>query len=111
MTPRPPLIRLAPLVLSSMIASCAVSPPTSVTPPRLILPTAATTPCRLDRLPDRPTEADLEAGYVARGAQLVACDGARKLAVDTLVAERELQDRWRAAAVAPKRRFWPPWRW
>ncbi len=36
--------------------------------------------------------ADLETGYAARGAQIVACDGARRLAVETLLAERALQD-------------------
>ncbi|WP_296168941.1 hypothetical protein [uncultured Brevundimonas sp.] len=46
-------------------------------------------------LPDRPTKADLDAAYVTRGAQLVACDKARALALETLLAERALQDRWR----------------
>ncbi|MDI1281984.1 hypothetical protein [Brevundimonas sp.] len=57
----------------------------------------ATLPCPLARLPDSPTEADLEAVYMQRGGDLVACDAARQLAVDTLVAERALQDRWRKA--------------
>lgn len=87
--------RSAPLGLLLMIASCAASPPLSAAPPRLALPVEATTPCRLERLPDRPTQADLEAAYVARGAGLVACDAARRLAVETLEAERALQDRWR----------------
>lgn len=97
MTPLHPWIRIAPLALSAMIASCAASHPPSATPPRLTLPAAATTPCRLDRLPEAPTQADLEAAYLARGAALVACDAARGLAVDTLRAERALQDRWRAS--------------
>lgn len=88
-------IRTAWLASLSMTASCAASPPPSVVPPRLILPQAATTPCRLDRLPEAPTEADLEAGYAARGARLVECDAARRLAVETLLQERALQDRWR----------------
>jgi hypothetical protein len=48
-------------------------------------------------LPAEPTLGDLEAAYAARGAQVVACDGARRLAVETLLAERALQDRqkWR----------------
>lgn len=96
MTPRSPWTPIAPLACGLMIASCAASPPISVPPPRLALPAEATRPCRLDRLPDAPTLADLEAAYTARGAALVACDGARALAVDTLVAERALQDRWRA---------------
>jgi hypothetical protein len=47
-------------------------------------------------LPNRATQADLERVYVERGEALIACDGARRLAVDTLTAERELQDRWRS---------------
>lgn len=104
MTPLQRWTRIAPLALSGMIASCAASPPPFAVPPRLTLPTAATRPCRLDRLPDAPTQADLEAAYLARGAALVACDAARGLAVDTLLGERALQDRWRAqAAKAPAR--------
>lgn len=95
MTPRSLWTPVAPLACGLMIASCAVSPPISVPPPRLALPAEATRSCRLDRLPDAPTQADLEAAYAARGAALVACDGARALAVETLLAERALQDRWR----------------
>jgi hypothetical protein len=40
--------------------------------------------------------ADLEIGYVTRGAQIVACDAARRLAVETLKAERAAQDRARS---------------
>jgi hypothetical protein len=79
-----------------MIASCAASPLTSVAPPRLALPQIALTPCRLDRLPGAPTHADLEASYIARGRALVECEVARRTAVETLEAERALQDRWKA---------------
>ena len=51
-------------------------------------------------------QADLEVSYVARGAALAACETARELAVETLLAERALQDRWREAR-APHRRLWP----
>ena len=51
-------------------------------------------PCQLAVLPERPTRADLDAAYVERGAQLVGCEAARALAVETLLAERALQDRW-----------------
>lgn len=95
MTPTNFCIRSAPLGLLLMTASCAASLPQSAAPPRLALPVEATMPCRLHRLPERPTRADLEAAYVARGAGLVACDAARQLAVETLEAERALQDRWR----------------
>jgi hypothetical protein len=43
-------------------------------------------------LPAEPTAADLDAAYVQRGAQILACDGARRLAVETLLAERAMQD-------------------
>ncbi len=99
-------IRLAPIAFSATIASCAASPPPSVTPPRLILPQAAIRPCVLDRLPESPTLGDLEVAYISRGAALVACEAARDLAVGTLLAEREMQDRWREAS-APRRRW--PW--
>lgn len=59
----------------------------------LSLPDAATRPCRLARLAPDATLADLEAAYATRGADLVACDAARALAVATLEAERELNAR------------------
>ena len=106
MTPLFRSIRLAPIALSATMASCAASLPPSVVPPRLNLPRAAATPCVLDRLPDAPTQGDLEVAYVARGAALLACETARELAVETLLAERVLQDRWRAAQT-PHRQLWP----
>nr|WP_314433818.1 hypothetical protein [uncultured Brevundimonas sp.] len=45
-------------------------------------------------LPSEPTLGDLEAAYVERGAQIVACDGARRLAVETLEAERNANMSW-----------------
>ncbi|WP_194943600.1 hypothetical protein [Brevundimonas sp. SPF441] len=45
-------------------------------------------------LPDHPTAADLDATYMQRGAQVVSCDAARALAVETLIAERRLIDEW-----------------
>ena len=100
---------IALLGLAAMTASCAVSPPPSAAPPRLMLPTAAATPCGLARLPAAPTRADLEVAYVERGARLVACEQARSLAVETLLAERALQDRWRAEVEAGRPRT--VWRW
>ena len=76
-----------------MTANCAGSRPIStVAPPRLSLPEAAARPCALATLPEAPSQADLEAAYLLRGAQIVACDGARRLAVETLIAERAMQD-------------------
>lgn len=45
-------------------------------------------------LPEDPTWADLEAGYVMRGRQLVECELARRLAVETLQAERAAVRAW-----------------
>ena len=104
--PRPRWIRLAPIVFSAMTASCAGLPQPPAPPPRLVLPQAAIRPCVLDRLTEAPTQGDLEVAYVSRGAALVACESARELAVATLLAEREMQDRWREAT-APRRRW--PW--
>jgi hypothetical protein len=102
-------IRIALVAFPGMTASCAVSLPPSVEPPRLTLPRMATTPCVLERLPDSPTEADLEVAYIERGARLVACEQARGLAVETLLAERTLQDGWRRETEArrrPRAWFW-----
>ena len=64
----------------------------SLLPPRLTLPQTASRPCDLHRLPEGATLSDLEIGYVTRGAQIVACDAARRLAVETLLAERRAQE-------------------
>lgn len=91
---RPILSRLtAPLAFALMIAACATSP-RPVAPPRLTLPDAATQPCALAVLPPNPTQADLDAAYATRGAQIVNCDGARQLAVETQRAEHQLIDEW-----------------
>lgn len=55
---------------------------------------AVTRPCDLAVLPETATAADLEAAYVRRGVQILACDAARRLAVETLQAERSLIDEW-----------------
>lgn len=48
----------------------------------------ASRPCELHRLPQAPTLGDLEAGYMIRGRQIADCEVARRLAVETLSAER-----------------------
>lgn len=107
MTPIIRWTRFVLLGLPIMTASCATLPPPSVQPPRLTLPQAATTPCILPRLPAAPTVADLEVAYGERGARLVACESARALAVETLLAERALQDRWqREVEARPPRTGW-----
>ena len=94
MTLKSRLRLIVPIGCAIMTANCAAFHPPSVMPPRLILPDEAMRPCQLAVLPERPTRADLDAAYVERGAQLVACEAARALAVETLLAERALQDRW-----------------
>ncbi len=110
MTPSPLWTRPAWIACALMTASCAGSPVASaVATPRLTLPEAVTTPCALSRLPPDAGQADLEVAYMTRGAQIVACDGARGLAVETLLAERAMQDRWREAQT-PKRPWFAIWR-
>lgn len=100
-----PLSLAAPLACASMIGACASSSPPAATPPRLALPPAAAEPCRLPVLPPEPTRADLETAYLERGEQLVACELARRLAVETFAAQQALDARWREA-IRPR----PWWR-
>ncbi len=98
MMPTFPWHQAVPAVCALMIASCAGLPPLSApVPPQLTLPEPATTPCALTQLGEAPTQADLEVAYMTRGGDLIACDAARQMAVDTLLAERTLQARWRKA--------------
>ena len=104
MTPKPFWTAAALIVCAAMTASCAGSPPIStVAPTRLSLPEAATRPCALAVLPAEPNAADLDAAYVLRGAQVVACDGARRLALDTLLAERAMRDAQAGEGDRPRR--------
>jgi hypothetical protein len=57
------------------------------------MPAEASNPCGLYLLPPTPTQADLEIGYATRGAQILACDAARRLAVETHAAEHALESR------------------
>lgn len=82
----------AAIACASMTAACANRPPALPAAPRLEMPAQALRVCDLHRLPDAPTLADLEIGYAIRGAQLVACDAARRLAVETHAAEHALED-------------------
>lgn len=63
-------------------------------PPRLTIPADARKPCGLYRLPANPTQADLEVGYVTRGAQLIECDGLRAVAVTTFDTQAEAEAAW-----------------
>jgi len=86
------LMRLAPIACTLLIANCAKPPPNLSAAPRLSLAPEALRPCALHVLPSAPTLADLEIGYVTRGAQLVACDAARRLAVETHQAQQALAE-------------------
>lgn len=66
----------------------------------------ATRPCALATLPPLPTQADLEVAYMTRGAQIVACNAARRLLLETFEAERTLQDRWLAGSRGDSRDGW-----
>lgn len=93
--PRPLSTPIALIVCTALTGACAASPPISrAAPPRLALPAEAVRPCVLAALPAQPTLADLEVAYASRGSALVACDAARRLAVDTLMAERSAVDAW-----------------
>ncbi|MDB5476474.1 MAG: hypothetical protein JWP49_1985 [Phenylobacterium sp.] len=59
------------------------------------MPAEASRPCSLYVLPVKPSQADLEIGYATRGAQVVTCDAARRLAVQTHEAEHLLEERGR----------------
>ena len=69
-------------------------------PPELTIPAEARQACELYRLPENPTQADLEVGYVTRGAQLIECDGRRAIAVTTFDTQAEA----RAAQVEARER-------
>lgn len=91
---RPNLYRASALLAFAIMTASCVSSPRPVAPPRLTLPDAAAQPCPLAILPPNPTQGDLDAAYATRGAQIVNCDGARQLAVDTQAAEHQLIDEW-----------------
>jgi len=72
------------------------------------MPPAARVACDLYRLPTEPTQADLEIGYATRGAQIVACDAARDLAVQVHAGEHADEATWRQTLCHQRRgwRFW-----
>ena len=71
--------------------------------PRVAMPAEAARSCSLYLLPKSPSQADLEIGYATRGAQVVACDAARALAVQTHEAEHALADQLTGRAAKPGR--------
>ena len=80
-----------------LISSCAplAQPSAPTVPPRRSMPATAAQPCSLvGRLPAQPVQADLEIGYAVRGAEILACDAKRGLAVDVHQAEHDDIDAW-----------------
>jgi hypothetical protein len=67
------------------------------------MPAEAARPCSLYLLPPTASLADLEIGYATRGAQIVACDAARSLAVQTHEAEHQLEDQVTGKTAASRR--------
>lgn len=99
-----PSILTALAACTILTAACATPPPIStVAPPRRQLPETATTPCSLPRVGPSPTLADLEAAYGARGAAIVACESARRLAVETHIGEHADEDAWLRELARPSR--------
>lgn len=86
-----PLIPGALLACALTMSGCATRTPALPAAPQLAMPPEATRPCELHRLPEAPTLADLEVGFARRGAEIVACDAARRLAVETHEAEHALE--------------------
>lgn len=58
------------------------------------MPDTARTPCLVATLPAEPTQFDLELAYVQRGAEIVACDARRDLAVRTHDSEHADEAAW-----------------
>lgn len=70
------------------------------------MPATAIETCTLvGRLPADPTQADLEIGFAVRGAEILACDAKRGLAVDVHQAEHEDIDAW-LKATSPRPPLW-----
>ena len=79
------------------------------------MPAEAAEACRLYQLAAEPppTPADLEVGYRMRGADVLECNGKRRLAVQTQEAEHRLEDeqlRRRAERARPWWKRVTPWR-
>lgn len=114
MTPTHLCRPIALIAFALTMASCAGSARLSpAAPPQLQTPPAAAAACPIYRLPDLPTQADLEVGYATRGAQVLACDAMRDLAVQTHAAEHALEARWAEARRDRERTLWErltPWR-
>ena len=80
-------------VCAGLTSACASSIHSlAVAVPQIEMPPAARQPCEIFVLPPEPTEGDLDRGLALRGAQIVACDSARRLAVETFDAQQRLSE-------------------
>lgn len=98
-----PFLTSGLIACAALTASCA-SRPASAPPPLLTLPDVARQACTLPVLPESPTQADLDATYLARGQAVAVCDGRRDLAVQAFDAQQK------ALTPTPRRPFWAIWR-
>jgi hypothetical protein len=94
---------IALTVCAPLTTACASRLPALPAAPRVEMPAEAVRPCGLYRLPANPKTADLEIGYATRGAEIVACDAARALAVQTHAAEHALADQLTGKGRPPAR--------
>lgn len=70
------------------------------------MPELAKRECVLYALPPGATQFDLELGYLRRGAEIVKCDAARRLAVDTFQTQLDLAAKVAAQAADRARPWW-----
>ena len=97
-----PWTHLALIAFAPMISNCASLPPSLPAAPQIEMPAEAARPCKLSHLPEGPSHSDLDIAYAQRGADLVSCDAARRLAVQTHAAEHQLEAQL-AHPVRPRR--------
>lgn len=87
-----PLRLIVVTVCAGLTSACASSTRSlAVAGPQIEMPPAARQACELFTLPADATQGDLDRGFALRGSQIVACDSARRLAVETFDAQQALE--------------------
>lgn len=74
--------------------------------PRVSPPAIADEPCQLYTLPADAQRDDLEVGYETRGAQVIACEGKRKLQKAANVEQHNALDGWEKARAKRRCEWW-----
>lgn len=104
---------IVPLVCALLISSCApLLQNSKVVPepsPQIEIPDEARKPCAVALFPENPTNADIDAVAIIRGAQIMKCDVARQIAVNTHDREHALEakhQKEREDRAKPWWRFW-----